>query len=463
MSGPKYSEFELERTRKEKIQVIEKIKSCIPTAKYILERIEQELSTIEQLKELVENSPLSEEQKKKMKQKVSERKTRLKNMEKISKSICDTDYSDELDELKKIYAVVSKDTQSLVKMESDVYDPYNSYNKAMRKLEKSFDSQSSTPEYTLEDALSELHKQHPDTSSDGLSDDLNVFRNNLLSEAQEILCDPRITDEDKSRIEQAIVFITKTDKQDDLQKIKSQVLNEIVYKMNKCEVLYSEYRRLIAAKIDLQKRLREDVDKVEERFTSISILQTKICKLEHEISELEKQVAEKAEHEEISRCIDETMEELGYNLVGKKNGEQESTMVLFRFDNSGNGIRVIRKNNGETEMRVVGIRKSRDDKSSWTEGEIANAQNAFCGAYSDLLRKLEKKGVIVREDSDKRMPPSLRYWKTAIEEDYSGQSQADSEYREYAGQSQLGSEDRKKEKSNNQKNTKKKKLVMRLD
>ena len=240
MSGPKYSEFELERTRKEKIQVIEKIKSCIPTAKYILERIEQELSTIEQLKELVENSPLSEEQKKKMKQKVSERKTRLKNMERISKSICDTDYSDELDELKKIYAVVSKDTQSLVKMESDVYDPYNSYNKAMRKLEKSFDSQSSTPEYTLEDALSELHKQHPDTSSDELSDDLNLFRNNLLSEAQEILCDPRITDEDKSRIEQAIVFITKTDKQDDLQKIKSQVLNEIVYKMNKCEVLYSE-------------------------------------------------------------------------------------------------------------------------------------------------------------------------------------------------------------------------------
>ena len=88
----------------------------------------------------------------------------------------------------------------------------------------------------------------------------------------------------------------------------------------------------------------------------------------------------------------------------------------------------------------------------------------FFGCFGvGSLSKLEKKGVIVREDSDKRMPPSLRYWKTTIEEDYSGQSQADSEYREYAGQSQLGSEDRKKKKSNNQKNTKKKKLVMRLD
>ena len=454
MSGPKYSEFELEQIRKEKIRVTENIISCILSAKDICEKFKLELSKIEQQKEVVRSSNLSEQEKNQILSEIVQRKQRLDKLIQLSISICNTDYSGELEELKTVYASVSEKIEKLFDMESNEYDPSNLFNVAMRTLTDSFDSRFFTPEYTLEEALAELHKQKSNASSGKSCDNLSVFRNSLLSEAQSLLRDTRITDDDKSKIEQAIVVITTTDKQDVLHNIKSKVLNEIVYKRNKYKTLYSEYRKLISTKIALQRRLMEDTDKVEEDFPSISMLQTKICKLKHEISTLEKQVTEKAEREEIAHSIDETMKELGYHIIGKKNGDDESTMALYVFDQK-NGIRVTRDKNGMIVMRVVGIKKTGNDESEWTQAEIFSVQNAFCGAYSRILRKLEEKGIVMRNGSDKRMPPSQRYWKTVREEEYTSQS---------ALTIQSNTEDKENENNNKRKNnTHKRQWVKRLD
>ena len=113
----------------------------------------------------------------------------------------------------------------------------------------------------------------------------------------------------------------------------------------------------------------------------------------------------------VDEIICETIEEMGYELIGenvseKTSGATQPAAHLYAYDED-TAISVISAN-GQFTMEVVAI----DEKDrSVTEKEadtLEKEMHAFCGDYETLLKRLEEKHVIHKSNVF-HMPPSKRY------------------------------------------------------
>lgn len=121
--------------------------------------------------------------------------------------------------------------------------------------------------------------------------------------------------------------------------------------------------------------------------------------LKRKINELEEQTLQQEEEIYINESIDETMREMGYDLIGerhiqKKNGSK-FTKELYLFE-EGTAVNVTYASNGQITMELGGIDET--DRIPTKEECIQLTQNmrSFCDDYYEIEKRLRKKGVITK-------------------------------------------------------------------
>lgn len=125
-------------------------------------------------------------------------------------------------------------------------------------------------------------------------------------------------------------------------------------------------------------------------FESITILEKRISELEAEIERADEQ-------EYISRCIDEVMEDMGYDLLGtrsvvKKSGKRFHN-ELYSFSD-GSAVNVTFDSDGKITMELGGLSDSDRLPDSDETDRLCEDMRKFCTDYAVFERKLEEKGVL---------------------------------------------------------------------
>lgn len=175
---------------------------------------------------------------------------------------------------------------------------------------------------------------------------------------------------------------------------------------------YAEYEDLLATYKVLAKEAQQEVEEIPFSNTAIASLKQKIEVLE-DIAYCAK------EQEYISTCIEEAMQEMGYDVIGsrevtKKSGRKfRNELYLFE---EGTAVNVTYTGNGQISMELGGL--DTEDRVPTNSESIAltDSMYSFCDAYAELERKLRKKGIVTKHISI--LPPEEQYAQIINTEDY---------------------------------------------
>lgn len=177
----------------------------------------------------------------------------------------------------------------------------------------------------------------------------------------------------------------------------------------------SEYELEEIRRQEEYERLQEELRREEERKRREQ-KQREDCAAEFNAAEeaefqrLLEQQMKRREQEIIAEAIDETLEEMGYELVAsmtpKVQTEEPFKAQVFSFAD-GVGIQVMEAN-GQVSMEVVGLGTNNRFPTAQEAEYLTNQMEDFCGAYKELEEKLAKKGVI-RAASIRRHKPDKKF------------------------------------------------------
>ena len=130
-----------------------------------------------------------------------------------------------------------------------------------------------------------------------------------------------------------------------------------------------------------------------------------------EIERLEVVLVRQQEQAYITECVDEVMQEMGYDLIGtrevKKRSGKKFRNELFTF-NEGTAVNVTYSPDGQISMELGGL--AREDRIPTTEESevLTRDMESFCGEFAEFERRLRKRGVIVG-NRIALSPPSADY------------------------------------------------------
>lgn len=133
--------------------------------------------------------------------------------------------------------------------------------------------------------------------------------------------------------------------------------------------------------------------------------------LDEAIIELEKIVVKQKEQAYIADCVDEVMQDMGYDLIGsrqvrKKSGKQfKNELYQFR---EGTAVNITYSPEGQISMELGGI--AREDRIPTTEetNVLTQDMESFCSEFAEFERRMKEKGVIVG-NRIALMPPTADY------------------------------------------------------
>lgn len=133
--------------------------------------------------------------------------------------------------------------------------------------------------------------------------------------------------------------------------------------------------------------------------------------LDEAITEMEKIVVKQKEQAYIADCVDEVMQDMGYDLVGrrqvrKKSGKQFKN-ELYQFG-EGTAVNITYSPEGQISMELGGI--AREDRIPTTEETdfLTRDMESFCSEFAEFERRMKEKGVIVG-NRIALMPPTADY------------------------------------------------------
>lgn len=140
-----------------------------------------------------------------------------------------------------------------------------------------------------------------------------------------------------------------------------------------------------------------------------------------EVARLESVLVKQQEQIYTSRCVDEVMRDMGYDLIGSREVRKKSGKhfrnELFTF-NEGTAVNVTFSSDGQISMELGGL--AREDRVPTPEETevLTSDMEVFCGEFSEFERRLKEKGVIVG-DRIALSPPSAEYAAIINLDDYS--------------------------------------------
>ena len=132
--------------------------------------------------------------------------------------------------------------------------------------------------------------------------------------------------------------------------------------------------------------------------------------LRTEIKRLYELYIEQKELEYICQTIDEVMTEMGYELIGERSVEKKNGRKfrngLYTLD-EGTAVNVTFSDSGQISMELGAIDNCDRVPTTEEASELVNDMQAFCTDYSELEKRLAKRGIQTNRVSV--LPPSVEY------------------------------------------------------
>lgn len=380
MSGPKYSDYVLERQRlliikaqleaeleqRQCEQIIENINACIEKSKSYfsqidIEKYERNIATAE---EILQSNTLTNEAKKLI--------AELKTI--IGKNYAIKGNSDGLSEVLNSYENRLKKARNIVLRIDDLMKELNSqYNRQKQE--------------NLEVEFENTQWDTPMTASN-ISESLMKVYSDIIE--QLITCDD---------------FESEKAKYDTILKNHSFDDN---YKISQMRMKFESYL--------IEKQSKNDnieILKLRSEYISLSKLIYGECvEVPDDVECLKKEIAEmllEAQSEKVgeyvAECIDKVMAELGYKVVGNEVLSAQK-MTKQHYDYSDNSaITVASSENGAMMLEVVG--KKNEDGTNGSTSAVKSDMERFCPDFQKIKQGLQQYGISL---SDKKLcPPDEKY------------------------------------------------------
>ena len=182
----------------------------------------------------------------------------------------------------------------------------------------------------------------------------------------------------------------------------------------------NKYLQLYEETADLRIEYKVVCDMAGEPETAFEISPTTIQNIQNEITRLRKKIARDDEKSYISKCLDEVMSDMGYDVIGhrevtKRNGSHFKNELFSYAD--GTAVNVTLSDDGHIAMELCGL----DDTDRLPEADesekLCEHMESFCEDFGEIERRLAEKGVILRKRIQ-RLPPSVEYAQILNVSDY---------------------------------------------
>ena len=411
MSGPKISAYELEQRKKKAIAELQKnILGVKSNAMIEYQEIKKQINQLHLIETMIDAGDLDPNVKKDALSAISEQIADMECLleDLLSVSFCEHGLS--IEELQATLTELQAKTRVLLERKTITDKKSSSYATVLSVVREKMIEQGKLEEYSLEDALSDLEAKKKNnarssTFSFGRSDFSNNRRDSLIVKAKELLSNNSINEETRTRLRSVIRRLQETRNELEIDEIGSLVINEIEKKVR----LYEEFVNVtnqisvLADLLGIQKEIPNFP------WNSIYDIKTLLQRQNESLAELNALFEKESERQEIDRCIDLAMSELGYDLIGSKELSTGSAQVsLFRFKN-GTGLQITKKANGVIRVEVVGLSDSPSEENDISESEhevLFAQQTALCEEYDAIIEMFSKLGVRVVDGTEKRYPPS---------------------------------------------------------
>lgn len=236
--------------------------------------------------------------------------------------------------------------------------------------------------------------------------DCSPFLKKVESEL-ESLSSLMLTDEQRERI---IAIQSKFKEIDDPDFLKNFYAMTVAPFAKECHAYHAAYATLGE---EYERKLaiyHANVDRIGGTAESIPFSKDAIAILDTKIKEVEEIIRHKEEQAYISQCVDEAMQEMGYTVVGnrdvvKRNGKRFRN-ELYLFD-EGTAVNVTYSSDGQITMELGGIGLEDRLPTAAESASLSSDMRTFCDDYSEIERRLRKKGIITKRISI--LPPDEQY------------------------------------------------------
>ena len=197
---------------------------------------------------------------------------------------------------------------------------------------------------------------------------------------------------------------------------KNFVAVSITPLLKECDKYLKFYEETSALRIEY----KVVCDMAGEPETAFEISPTTIQNIQDEITRLRKKIARDDEKSYISKCLDEVMSDMGYDVIGRREVTKKSGKhfknELFSYED-GTAVNVTLSDDGHIAMELCGL----DDTDRLPEADesekLCEHMESFCEDFGEIERRLAEKGVILR-NRIQRLPPSVEYAQILNVSDY---------------------------------------------
>lgn len=226
-------------------------------------------------------------------------------------------------------------------------------------------------------------------------DTLDSKKQQIITELRKLLNDNTVGYVAKQGIKEAIDAIQRIASEDYLNTYKKITVSNLLRRIDDQKAQEAKDRAAFQQEYYRYQHLCNLLGISEEVFQYSS---RDVERLNHEIAKLEKLVFDEQEQAYVNDCVDQVMEEMGYDLIGsrevtKRNGKRFKN-ELYTF-NEGTAVNVTYSSDGRIAMELGGI--AREDRIP-TEDEtrvLTEDMQTFCSEFDEFERRLRAKGVVV--------------------------------------------------------------------
>lgn len=427
MSGPKLSEYELERMRKEELMRVQReiIRLRALAIKDIGEATEgqtwckKELGKLEQQRGYLNSSTLSGSEKKEKDKLINDRIKLINKLKNLYSSQKKNIEGSELDKIRSEQQHISSHAEKCRNERAAYEEGRAQYKASVASVAENLAAAFHVESYSYEQAIAEIRARQNKTNDGPREEESNLkeTKNDLLLRAESILDHPFAGQEDKERAKNAMLRVERSEDPKELDRLRSWVIREIELELEKRFELNEKYLQVVSTYNAIVLALGSGEQIAPVKCFDSDEMKRRIDEISNESKKLEERLMRRAEQEEIARCIDDAMEELGYNTIGeKRSGKGDSHTKLYEFS-EGAGLQIMQQN-GAIRIQVVGLADEPKTPNDEEKQDLLDEQKAFCEKYDRIIDSLEKKGVIMLAGTQKRLPPSEQFSQYVDVRDY---------------------------------------------
>lgn len=207
-------------------------------------------------------------------------------------------------------------------------------------------------------------------------------------------------------------FSIKSKKKEELEALRDEIFDDIQNIQN--PLLSEDLKTQIDSALARLVTINDTAFLKTFRSVTVASLINRCNTYSEEIKKHELENIEKEKQSYVFGCIEEVMEDMGYNLIGRKNRTAVRS-ELYSFAD-GTAVDVSYTDDGRITMELGGVACESRNPDDYEAEVLLGYMNSLCGEYAEFERRLLEKGVVPKSVS--QLPLQKKYARIIDISDY---------------------------------------------